>query len=269
MNAPIRSAKFPQGGLTPVFNEITAVLTIAPHRPDPDTKFEDLTGPKERIVMKNVIDEAGIVQPTVFVRSNTFSDPNTGLNTQVLSLAACSGVAESKLLGGEVAVHVRGISDVPGMMPADLPPGALRVLDRPLIGGRAATPREPSIGKIQAISATRDFPARVTIPVYYSLILGKRKGALANVSENASIEAQDPHFMEAIVESVPPDPQTCLRGREWDLVTSVGEFLKVWVKIECFRFLGLADWEQTKRVVFEESPSPARPTSTKSRSKSK
>lgn len=89
------SSKFPAGGLTPVFNEITGFLTMSPKRPKADARFEDLPGPKERMLMRNVIDESGIVQPTVFVRSDTFKDPHSGLNTQVLSLAVCSGVAKS------------------------------------------------------------------------------------------------------------------------------------------------------------------------------
>lgn len=74
-------------------------------------------------------------------------------------------------------MHVRSLADAPGMMPASLPPGALLAASRPLIGGaRAVNPREHSIGKIQALSPNSDFPARVTIPVFYSLILGVREG---------------------------------------------------------------------------------------------
>src|ERR1039458_4885499 len=94
-------SEFPAGGVTPVFNEIEAILTVCPQRPDANARFDDLTGPKERVLMKNVIDDSGIVQPTIFVRSPTFVDPQTGLRTQVLSLAACSGVGQSMLLGGD------------------------------------------------------------------------------------------------------------------------------------------------------------------------
>jgi hypothetical protein len=81
------------------------------------------------------------------------------------------------------------------------------------------------VGKIQAMSPDSDFPARVTIPVYYSLVLGVRDGKLANVSENVSVEGKEPHFMEAVVNSIPPDPETVLQGREWDLVTDAGGFV--------------------------------------------
>ena len=134
------------------------------------------------------------------------------------------------------------------MAPA-LPPGALHALDMPLAGGRAVTPKQASVGKIQALSPDKDFPARVTIPVYYSLVLGVRDGKLAHVSENVSVEGKEPHFMEAVVDSIPPDPHTVLRGREWDLVTD--RFVKLWVKIESFRFLGLADWTHRERVEFK------------------
>ena len=151
---------FPPGGITPVFNEITALITLASQRPKPMTSFEDLAGPKERLLMQNVVDDTGVVQPTVFVRSASFAEPSTGLSTQVLSLAACSGVSKSQLLGGEVAVHVRNIANAPGMAPIELPPGAQGLLDLPLAGGRAVTPRQFSIGKIQASPRTATSPPR-------------------------------------------------------------------------------------------------------------
>lgn len=240
---------FPEGGFTPVFNEIEALLTISPQRPDPNARFEDLTGPKERVLMKNVIDESGTVQPSVFVRSDTFVEPQSGLKTQVLSLAACSGVATSRLLGGEVAVHVKNASLLPeiaGTQPT--PPGFRLMSERPLIGGRAVTPREASIGKIQSVSPRADFPARVSILVFYSFILGVREGRLANVSDTVSVEGIEPHLMEATVNSIPPDPDTPLTGRGWDLVTEAGGFLKVWTRIDAFRFLGRGDWEHRSRV---------------------
>jgi hypothetical protein len=92
---------FPPGGVSPVFNEITAMLTMSPARPDPSIPFDQLTGPKDRILKKNVIDESGIVLPTIFVRSETFKDPNTQMTSQVLSLAACSAIGTSRLSGGE------------------------------------------------------------------------------------------------------------------------------------------------------------------------
>jgi hypothetical protein len=242
---------FPPGGVTPVFNEINALLTMSPLRPDPAARFEDLTGPKERVRMKNVIDDDGIVQPSIFVRSPTFTDPQTGLKAQILGLAVCSGVAHSALLGGEVAVHVKNVGTMPGMTPEGLPPSALALLDRPLIGGRAVTPREASLGKIQSISPQRDFPARVTILVHYTFILGVRDGKLANVSDTVSVEGQEPHFMEATVNSIPPDPETPLVGRGWDLVTDSGGFLKAWTRIESFRFLGPGDWEHRLRVDYK------------------
>jgi hypothetical protein len=250
MTPPPNDTRFPAGGLTPVFNEITGLLTLSPSRPKPDQRFEDLRGPKERLLMRNVIDESGVVQPTVFVRSDTFAEPHSGLSTQVLALAACSGVGTSQLLGGEVAVHVRSVADAPGILPHGLPPAALRISNMPLAGGRAVTPHDHSIGRIQALSRASDFPARVTIPVFYSLILGTRDGSLAHVSENVSIEGKEPHFMEAVVKSIPPDPETQLVGREWDLVTEAGQFLRLWVKIE-FRFLGLAEGVQTRRLIFK------------------
>jgi hypothetical protein len=251
MTPPKKSEqRFPPGGLTPVFNEITGFLTLAPKRPAPNQKFEDLKGPKERLLMRNVIDDSGVVQPTVFVRSETFAEPQTGLHTQVLGLAVCSGVGTSQLLGGDVAVHVRNVADSPSVFPHGLPPDALGVTNMPLIGGRVVTPRQHSIGKVQAMSRDNDFPARVTIPVFYSLVLGTHEGSLAHVSENVSIEGKEPHFMEAVVKSIPPDPETLLKGREWDLVTEAGEFLKLWVKIE-FRFLALVDKLHKRRLMFK------------------
>lgn len=242
---------FRQGGITPVFNEISVLLAISPVRPAADKRFEDLSGPKDRVLMRNVIDETGIVQPTVFIRSNTFAEPHSGLSTQVLALAACSAVGTSQLLGGELSVHVKNAAVEVGMGATDLPPGALQALDMPLVGGRAVTPRQASIGKIQALSQRNAFPARVTIPVYYTYILGTRDGKLANFSDTVSIEGQEPHFMEAVVDSVPPDPETVLRGREWDLVTNAGGFLKLWTRVEYFRFLGLGDWNHKQRVTYK------------------
>jgi hypothetical protein len=244
--------KFPQGGNTPVFSEMSALLAIAPRRPDPNAAFEDLTGPKERLFMQNVIDQSGIVQPSIFVRSDTFSEPHSGLDTQVLGLAVCSGVGSSALLGGDVAVHVKSTSDLPGMTPADLPPGALQVLDMPLIGGRAITPKQHSLGKIQALSPESPFPARVTIQVYYTFVLGTRDGKLSNVSDNISVEGQEPHYMEAVVTSIPPDANTSLQGREWDLLTGGDNFLKLWIKMEYFRFLGTGDWQHAQRLTFRD-----------------
>lgn len=241
--------EFPAGGFTPVFNEIEALLTISPRRPDPNARFEDLTGPKERVLMKNVIDDSGTVQPSVFVRSDTFMEPQSRLKTQVLSLAACSGVATSALLGGEVAVHVKNASSLPEIAPTQRMPAGFRfVSDRPLIGGRAVTPREPSVGTIQSVSPHSDFPARVSILVFYSFILGVRDGRLSNASDTVSVEGLEPHLMEATVNSIPPDPETPLKGRGWDLVTDAGGFLKVWTRIDAFRFLGLGDWEHRSRV---------------------
>lgn len=243
--------RFPPGGITPVFNEITALLTLSPTRPDPATPFDELPGVKDRVVMRNVVDDSGIVRPTVFLRSDTFADPASGLRTQVLALAACSGVGSSALLGGEVAVHVRNAAELPELAAEEVPAAAVRALDAPLAGGRAATPREYSVGRIQAVSPKSDFPARVTIPVYYSLVLGVREGALKHVSENVSIAAREPHYMEATVDSVPPDPETPLRGREWDLVAEADGFLRLWVRIEAFRFLGLGDFEHRERIPYK------------------
>lgn len=260
---------FRQGGITPVFNEISVLLALSPARPAADKRFEDLAGPKDRVLMRNVIDETGIVQPTVFIRSNTFAEPHTGLSTQVLALAVCSAVGTSQLLGGELSVHVKNAAAVPGLAPPDLPPGALSTLEMPLVGGRAVTPQQPSIGKIQALSQRREFPARVTIPVYYTYILGIRDGKLANYSDTVSIEGREPHFMEAVVASVPPDPETVLRGREWDLVTDAGGFLKLWTRVEYFRFLGLGDWSHKQRVTYKGGAGQTARTGRKSGAKKK
>lgn len=250
---PEKQNVFPPGGNTPVFNEMSALLAISPTRPNPEAAFEDLTGPKERLFMQNVIDSNGFVQPSVFVRSDTFTEPHSGLHTQVLRLAVCSGIGKSALLGGEVAVHVKSTSDLPEMRPADLPPGALHVLDMPLIGGRATTPVQHSMGKIQAVSPESPFPAKVTIDVYYTFVLGTRDGKLANISDNVSVVGEEPHHMEAMVDSIPPSVAVPLVARDWDLLTGRDNFLKLWIKMENFRFLGPGDWQHKQRMTYRNN----------------
>ena len=88
--------------------------------------------------------------------------------------------------------------------------------------------------------------------MYYSLILGTGEGGLSSVSENVSIEGKEPHYMEAVVNSIPPDPETVLRGREWDLVADAEGFIKLWVRIESFRFLATGDWQHRRRLAYSD-----------------
>jgi hypothetical protein len=248
INAP---DEFPPGGLTPVFNEISVLFALSPSRPAPEQSIDDIDGPTERVLMQNVIDrETGVVQPTIFVRSDTFRDTNSGRLTQVLSLAADSAITTSVLFGGELAVHVRGPGELPAEARRELPKEAEEALHVAPYGGPAATPRTRSIGKIESVSPKSSFPARVAIPVHYSFISGGADGKLETVSDNFTAVAKEPHLMEAVVNSIPPDPDTVLSAREWNLVDE-SAFLKLWIRVEGFRFLGIGDWEHTKRLTYE------------------
>lgn len=242
--------EFPPGGITPVFNEITILLAVAPERPSPEMGLSDVEGPAERLLMQNVIDErTGIVQPTIFIRSDTFADPISGLPTQVLSLAADPALSRSKLLGGELSVHVRA----PRSLPEAVKAGFLEFTEErwfaPPVGGVAETPKQVSVGKIQSLSHANPFPARIEIPVYYSFILKSGNGAIWSPSNTRSSPAREPHLMEGIVNSIPPDRDTCLKAREWNLVDE-SAFLRLWIRVECFRFLGLGDWSHTTRLTY-------------------
>ncbi len=238
-------ANFPPGGFTPVFNEVTILLAISPDRPAPDAGCDQIFGPCERVVMKNKF-EAGIVQPTIFLRSDTVTDPNTGLKTQVLSLGVDSGIVTSKLFGGELTMYVRALLDMPEAAKAGLPLVAVETFRVP---EDAVVPEKYSIGKIQAVSTQRDFPALVEIPVHYSFISGGRDGKLLTKSDNYSAEAKEPHIMQAVVKSIPPDPEVCVRANEWNLVDE-SPFLKLWIRVECFRFLGRGDYLHKERISY-------------------
>ena len=239
--------EFPPGGLTPVFNEVTILLAISPDRPAPEAGIDDIYGPTERVVMQNQIDETtGLVLPTIFSRSETFGDQNTGLRTQLLTIAVDSGITTSRIFGGELTMYVRPPFETPTAARAGLPPEALEASQVPW---DAVVPSKPSVGSIQALSPGSDFPARISIPVYYSFVSGGRDGKLANKATNFSVEAKEPHIMEGVVTSVPPDPETCIGAKEWNLIEESG-FLKLWIKVECFRFLGIGDWEHKERLTY-------------------
>jgi hypothetical protein len=244
--API--AQLPPGGITPVFNEITILLALSPVRPAPSATLDSLDVPSETLVMRNVIDrDTGIVQPTIFHRSDTFVDANSGVRTQILSLAADSGIAESRLLGGELSVHVRPPLAPPEAAMAGLPATALERLHLP---AAIPIPTEPSVGKIEALSPGRDFPARVIIPVHYSFLVTRDVGPwAASRSASRSVAAREPHVMKAIVNTVPPDPETPVRAEEWTLVDESG-LLSLWIKVEAFRFLGIGDWDHRERLYY-------------------
>ena len=239
---------FRPGGLTPVFNEITILLAFSPDRPAPDDTRDDISGPSETLVMKNPIDdETGIVQPTIFLRTDPFDDPNTGATTEGLSLAADNALTESELLGGGLAVHVRPpVTDIPEATRTGLISDAFEALQFPQ---NVQLPERRSLGRIQALSPRADFPARVSIPVYYTFETGGLDGDLATKADNFSVVAKEPHYMEAVVNSIPPDPETPIRAREWTLVDE-GSIFKLWIKVEAFRFLGIGDWEHRERLTY-------------------
>jgi hypothetical protein len=240
----------PAGGLTPVFNEIQVAFALSPNRPEPDQMVEDLSGPTERVLMRNVIDEdSGIVQPSVFLRSDTFADPATGMPTQIVSLAKDSGITESRIFGGEMAVHVRPPSYLPQDLLERFPVPAQAALLGRQLAGRAATPDEYSIGTIQSLQEDSFFPARIRMEVFYSFVIAGRSGKLRDVSSNITAVAPEPHLIEAVVNSVPPDPETVVRAREWNLVDA-GKLLKLWIRVESFRFLALGDWQHTRRLAY-------------------
>jgi hypothetical protein len=80
--------------------------------------------------------------------------------------------------------------------------------------------------------------------VYYSVISGGPDGKLSTRADNVSIEAAESHLVEAIVNSVPPE--RCISAKEWNLIHDTG-LLRLWIKVDCFRFLGFGDWEHHKR----------------------
>jgi hypothetical protein len=244
-----RMERLPPGGLTPVFNEITILLAISPDRPVPDATLDTLDCPAEKLVMRNVIDkDTGIVQPTIFHRSETFVDANTGVRTQILALAADLVNAPSKLLGGELSVHVRPPMETPAAAAAGFPAASVANLHMPHF---APVPAQASVGKIEALSPAQDFPARVVIPVYYSFVVTGHTGPwAASRMTSRSVVAKEPHIMKAVVNSVPPDPEVCVHADEWGLVEESG-LLSLWIKVECFRFLGMGDWEHKERLSYK------------------
>lgn len=223
---------FPPGGYTPVFNEITIFIALAPTRPAPRTTCDGFRGACEKLLMQNPISESGIVQPTIFYRGNTVRDPNTGLFSQVLWLAKDAGLAQSSLLGGELRVAVR-------------PPDAATLRGLPIAAVRSlradlprVQPMRLSRGKIESLSRDRPFPAKVQVPVYYSFSVGDK-----------SIAAVEPHHLEAQVNSIPPDPRTCIHSDTWNLVQDSG-LVRMWIRVDCFRFLGKGDFEHRERLSY-------------------
>ncbi len=256
MGAQSRSGQlgFPPGGITPVFNEVTILLAISPKRPEIGHGSDEIGkyGVCERVVMKNPIDEkTGIVQPTVFYRGDTFVDPNTGLRTQPLLLVQDRGRAVSKIFGGELGMNVKPPFEISPKM-TGFPAEMVEIMRTQTVEFPHATiPREVSVGRIQALQPHSDFPARVFIPVYYAFVSGGSDGKLATAADNFSIEAKEPHSMTAVVVSVPPDPHICVSATEWNLIDD-SAYLKLWVKVECFRFLGIGDWETKKRYTYRD-----------------
>ena len=245
-------SEFVPGGITPIFNEVTILLAIAPRRPAPNDGLAEVQkyGIGEKCLMQAPIDKhTGIVQPTLFYRSETFPDPNTGLRTQLLTLVADPPTTISKIFGGELGMNVlppKGLRDV---NLADFTPQAL---DAAPVGlhPHAAIPVTPSVGRIQALQHSSDFPARVSIPVYYAFVSGGVDGKLETTADNFSMVAREPHSMEAVVNSIPPDPETPVRANEWNLVDDTSPYLKLWVKVEAFRFLSIGDWSHKQRLTY-------------------
>jgi len=242
---------FPAGGITPVFNEVTILLALSPNRPAPTDGLEEVEryGICERVLMQAPIDEkTGIVEPTLFYRSDTLVDPTTGLRTQLLTLMIDPPITVSKIFGGELGMNVRPPRDIRELDVAGFPREALDAIQ---IGRHrhAAMPTQPSVGRIQALQPGADFPARVEIPVYYAFVSGGQDGKLATAADNFSIVAKEPHSMEAVVTSIPPDPDTPVAAKDWNLVDD-STYLKLWVKVEAFRFLAIGNWQQTERLTY-------------------
>jgi hypothetical protein len=244
--------RFPPGGITPVFNEVTILLAVCPNRPAPEEGLEEVQkyAVCERLLMQAPIDrDTGMVKPTLFHRSDTFVDPNTGLRTQLLMLLLDPPNTVSKIFGGELGMNVRPpLNGISNEMFRGFPQEALDAFRTPM-HHLAVVPAKPSIGKIQALQPDSDFPARVSIPVYYAFVSGGLDGKLSTTADNFSIEAKEPHSMEAVVMSVPPDPDTCVSASEWNLVDD-SAYLKIWVKVECFRFLSIGDWNHRERLTY-------------------
>ena len=242
---------FPPGGLTPVYNEVKVWLAITPERPAPEAKLADIDGPCEEILMQNIIDETtGLVRPTVFYRSETFTDSRTGLNTQILALGVDSGIARSKLFGGELTMHVRPPMNLPELPEEERAAfSATALADLQVSPSDAVVPGRHSIGQIQALTHESDFPARVTVPVHYTFESGGRDRELATVGDNYSREAIEPHLMQAVVTSIPPDPGTPIRATEWNLIDE-STYLKLWIFVEAFRFLEPADYKRKVRLTY-------------------
>jgi hypothetical protein len=164
-------------------------------------------------------------------------------------LAKDSGIATSELLGGQLAVDVRTPEEFPG---ADLTPDAMSIIRKPLIEGKFDLPQNISVGRIQSLEPEKAFPAVVSIPVFYSFLLGPTGSDLNNNPEVTSIVAEEPHAMEAVVNSIPPSPDICVRAREWNLVTTSNQTDPLWIKVDCFRFLGVGNWDQNERLTYED-----------------
>ena len=246
-----QQTEFPPGGFTPVFNEVTIAFAITPDRPAPDAKLEDIRGVTERVKMVNRIDDkSGVVQPTIFIRGNTTLED--GLRTQTLQLGHDSGLAFSQIFGGEFTMYVRppAISPIEAQsLFPNFPKATIATFIS--VPPDAAIPERVCLGKIQSLQEDAAFPARVEMPVYYSFVSGGKDGKLATTDDNLSVVAKEPHPMQGVVMSIPPSPDDCISSDAWHLVDE-STFMKLWIRVECFRFLGIGNYE--RKSLLEYSP---------------
>lgn len=246
-------ADFPPGRFTPVFNEVTISFAIVPERPAPDAELKDIPGPTEQITMVNKINkDTGIVEPTIFIRGETTLDAS-GRRTQTLMLSVDSGVVTSKLFGGQLTMYVRPPTRTPvaaSVLFADFPKLAVeKFIDLP---PDAAMPERYSVGRIVSVHKGRAFPAKISVPVYYSFVSGGKDGLLETKEDNFTANAKEPHPMESVVMSIPPSPDDCIQSKAWHLVDE-SAFLKLWIRVDCFRFLGPGDFEHYERLEYAPS----------------
>ena len=233
----------PEGGFTPVFNQITILLAQSATRPAENTPIEKLGGQSERVLMENTIDPSGIVVPSVFIRGAAKKDAS-GRSIQDVILAVDSAIGMSKLFGGELTVFVRQPA---AQLRRVAPSESMRFFSLRHPG--TAAPARLSAGRIESISADAAFPARVTVPVYYTFVTGGADGKVATAQDNKYIRAAEPHVMEATVNNIPPDPNTPIRSRRWTRIDGRGPETR-WIFVEAFRFLGKGDLQHKERLRF-------------------
>jgi hypothetical protein len=157
----------------------------------------------------------------------------------------------SKIFGGELGMNVLPQKTIRDSNIAGFSPLALDALSVALYP-HAAVPDVPSVGIIQSLQPDTPFPARVLIPVYYAFVSGGPDGRLDTASDNFSIVAKEPHSMEAVVNSIPPDPHTPVCAKEWNLVDE-SAYLKLWVKVETFRFLAIGNMNSKERLTYRDN----------------